>query len=80
MKITNNLKRYFFIAILVSVFTVDVYSQGPPPPPPSGHGENGNQEAGGGAPIGGGLFLLLGFGAAYGLNKAYQSGKESLEE
>ncbi len=59
-----------------------VFSQGPPNPP----GEDGNTQNnrnGGGAPIGGGLFILIGLGAAYGGKKIYnlyQEGKESLEE
>ncbi len=50
----------------ISLLSQDV----PPPPPAGGHGETGNQD--GGAPIGGGLFILLGLGAAYGGTKAYQ--------
>ncbi len=51
-----------------------------PPPPPENHGEEGNQNAGNGAPIGGGLFILLGLGAAYGAKKVYDIQKENLEE
>ncbi len=40
--------------------------------PPSDHG--------GGAPIGGGLFILLGLGAVYGGKKWYNHRKETLEE
>lgn len=53
-----------------------------PPEPPSGHGDTGNQNAGN-APIGGGLFILLGLGAAYGAKKVYTlyyEQKETLEE
>ncbi|MDP2722628.1 MAG: hypothetical protein Q8O72_07720 [Bacteroidales bacterium] len=50
-----------------------------PPPPPSDHGGNNNAPAGG-APIGGGLFILLGLGAAYGGKKLYDLRKESIEE
>ena len=60
----------------VSIFSQDV----PPPPPSGGHGQSGNQD-GGGAPIGGGLFILLGLGAAYGGfrgYKFYQEKKKSL--
>ncbi|PIQ31054.1 MAG: hypothetical protein COW63_08520 [Bacteroidetes bacterium CG18_big_fil_WC_8_21_14_2_50_41_14] len=52
----------------------------PPPPPPSDHGGTGNAPADGGAPIGGGLFILLGLGAAYGGKKLYDLRKESIEE
>ncbi len=50
-----------------------------PPPPPPGHGETGNVP-GGNAPIAGGLFILLGLGAAYGGKKLYDLRKENLEE
>lgn len=40
--------------------------------PPSGHG--------GGAPIGGGLFILLGLGAAYGGAKGYKYLKSDKDE
>jgi hypothetical protein len=52
----------------------------PPPPPDSGSNSSGNKLNGGGAPIGGGLFILLSLGAAYGGRKWYLHKKESLEE
>ena len=53
-------------------FSSNAFSQAGPPPPPNdaGHGAKGNQD-GGSAPIGGGLFILLGLGAAYGGKKLY---------
>ena len=58
------------------------YSQSAPPPPPSGdEGAGGtSDQRTGGAPIGGGLFILLGLGAAYGGKKLYDLRKEKLEE
>ena len=50
-----------------------------PPDPPGEHGQTDDQ-SGGSAPIGGGLFILLGLGAAYGGKKLYNSRKEALEE
>ncbi len=50
------------------------------PPPPGAHGQTTDQAAGGSAPIGGGLFILLGLGIAYGGRKLYQMKTESLEE
>jgi hypothetical protein len=50
-----------------------------PPNPPGEHGAQENQ-SGGSAPIGGGLFILLGMGAAYGGKKLYDYRKETLEE
>jgi len=52
---------------------------GGPPPPPGDHGGTGNSNAGS-APIGGGLFILMGLGAAYGAKKIYNIRKESIEE
>ena len=57
------------LVLIASITTLNVFSQGPPPPP-SGHGDIGNQ-SGGNAPIAGGLFILLGLGAAYGGKKVY---------
>ena len=51
----------------------------PGPPPPSEHGQGGNQAPGGAAPIGSGLVMLLGMGAAYGFKKIYNARKR-LEE
>ncbi|MDG1902329.1 MAG: hypothetical protein P8I80_08865, partial [Bacteroidales bacterium] len=64
----------------ITLIPFSAISQSSPPPPPSAHGESGNQSAGGGAPIGGGLFILLGLGAAYGGKKLYDMKKEDLEE
>ncbi len=47
--------------------------------PPADHGATVDQ-AGGGAPIGGGLFILLGLGVAYGGKKLYDKRKTTLEE
>jgi hypothetical protein len=80
----KNIKRAIAILSLticliapISLLSQDV----PPPPPAGGHGLTGNQESG--APIGGGLFILLSLGAAYGGTKAYkfyQKKKKSLLE
>lgn len=56
--------------ILLMVFCLTPTHGQPPPPPAGGHGAAGNQESGG-APIGSGLFILLGLGAAYGGKKIY---------
>ncbi len=71
----------FILTIVFSLFVYNGFSQGPPPPPSGvGHGASGNQN-GGSAPIGGGLFILLGLGAAYGGKKLYNlfDEKEELE-
>jgi hypothetical protein len=64
------------LVIIASVTTTNLLAQAPPPPPP-GHGSTGNQ-TGGNAPIGGGLFILLGLGAAYGGKKIYDIKKAVL--
>jgi len=76
-----NLLKKITLTILVIIgltFSADIFAQVPPPPPP-GHGETGNQ-TGGNAPIGGGLFILIGLGAAYGSKKLYDLRKNQLEE
>lgn len=55
---------FFFIGIAIHSVT------SAPPPPPANHGESGNQ-CGEGAPIGSGLFILLGLAGAYGTKKLY---------
>jgi hypothetical protein len=53
----------------------------PQPPPPSGHGQTGDAtpSGGGAAPIGSGLIIMLGMGAAYGSKKLYK-GWKNLDE
>ena len=77
MKILKKITLTILVIIGIT-FSFDLIAQVPPPPPPS-HGETGNQ-SGGNAPIGGGLFILIGLGAAYAGNKLYQSNKEDVEE
>jgi len=76
----KNKLKIFTIVLLVAGVTMissNLNAQtDPPPPPPSGHGEAGNQPPGGGAPIGGGLFILLGLGAAYGAKKLFGKKEE----
>lgn len=48
----------------------------PQPPPPPNHGGSGDAAPGGGmAPVGSGLVLLLGMGAAYGSKKLFKAWK-----
>ncbi len=64
------LKTFLALALLFSIQTVS-FSQPPPPPPPTiGHGAAANQP-GGGAPIGDGMFFLIGLAGLYGGKKLY---------
>jgi len=77
----NIIKMKKFIVIFLMAFSLlfwsnQIYAQSNPP---ADHGVASNQ-SGGGAPIGGGLFILLGLGAAYGGKKLYDKRKTTLEE
>ena len=63
------------LLIAGATFISSIAKADDPPPPPPGHGETGNVP-GGGAPIGSGLFILLGLGAAYGGKKIYDYKKK----
>jgi len=73
MKHTNKYISGFFVTLLFSgmlFFATPLFADSPPPPP--SHGQTGNvTPPGGGAPIGGGLFMLIGLAAAYGGKKIY---------
>jgi hypothetical protein len=72
MKKKKKINKILLIVLIIIAFTsIDIFAQGPGPPPPPGHGTTSNQE-GGRAPVGGGLFILLGLGAAYGGFKGYK--------
>jgi len=76
------MKKHILTLLFTIVFTLFAatgFTQPPPPPSGSGHGATGNQ-TGGNAPIGGGLFILLGLGAAYGGKKLYRMNAENLEK
>ena len=65
------LKAFIALTFLFSIHTVS-FSQPPPPPPlppGGGHGSGGNQP--GGAPVGEGVFLLIGLAGLYGGKKVY---------
>lgn len=67
----------FLLTFVFTLFALAGYCQ--PNPPGGNHGSSGNQN-GGNAPIGSGLFILLGLGAAYAGKKLYNMKKDSLEE
>jgi hypothetical protein len=70
-KAINNLLKVFAIFVFI-LFSYSAIVAAPPPPPP-GATSNTQGNKLGGAPIGGGLFILLGLGAAYGGRKLWQS-------
>jgi len=72
------MKKQITTILLTIALTLSVsngFTQPPPPPTGAGHGASGNQ-TGGNAPIGSGLFILLGLGAAYGGKKLYRLNSE----
>ena len=78
------MKKIFLILMVMAglqLGTNSLHAQTTPPGPPAGHGSSLNESPGGGsAPIGGGLFILLGLGAAYGGKKWYEHRKQALED
>ena len=75
----NQIITLIFTIVFI-LFAYNGFSQNDGPPDPGAHGETGDQPPGGNAPIGGGLFILLGLGAAYGGRKLYNMRDEKLEE
>jgi len=77
----KNLKIVIATVFATGLFFIanPILAQGPgePPPPPASHGSSGNQR---GAPIGGGLFILLGMAGIYGGYKGYKVWKEKRDE
>lgn len=74
MKIFSRITALIIMVGLLTISTTNVMAQaGPPPPPPAGgHGQTTNQlPEGGTAPIGSGLYLLLGLCLAYGSGRTY---------
>jgi hypothetical protein len=76
--------RNTILVITITFFLSLSFTSIAQPPPPPNSGSNNDENAlngdGGGAPVGGGLFILLGLGAAYGGRKLYQLRHENLEE
>jgi hypothetical protein len=69
-KYLNILKVCLCLTIFFSIHTVSLAQPPPPPPPSIGHGGNGNVP-GSGAPVGEGMFLLIGLAGFYGGKKMY---------
>lgn len=67
--------------LLIVIFLCLSYAVSAQPPNPNdSNNSSGNKLNGGGAPIGSGLFILLGLGAAYGGKKLYEMKKDRIEE
>lgn len=76
------MKKYFtaiIITIAFSLFVLVGNSQEPPKPPSGGHGQDGNQP-GGSSPVGSGMLILIGLGAAYGGMKLYKIREEIIDK
>jgi len=61
--------KFILTGLFILFLSIGIMAQGPPDPPGE-HGGDGDVP-GGNAPIGGGIFILLGLGAAYGGKKVY---------
>jgi len=70
------------LATLLLIVTCHSLPAQTPPPPNGGHNPttSGNNPVGTSAPIGGGLFVLLGAGIAYGAKKIWDRTTEQPEE
>lgn len=81
MKSIKIFKRMALLIFFIIIISLRVNAQIiVPPPPPDGHGSETDQlPEGESAPIGSGLFILLGLGAAYGGKKIYDA-REKLKE
>lgn len=79
--ILDNIRKILIIVIIL-LSTYSLKAQAPPPPGGAAGNENtsDNSQGGRGAPIGGGLFILLGLRAVYGGRKIYQFTKTDLVE
>jgi hypothetical protein len=70
MKLSYKILPFFVLFIIAASINTESIAQ-PPPPPPSGHSLTTDNPPGGGAPIGDGMFLLLGLAGLYGGSKLY---------
>jgi len=73
----NIIKTLLVISFLSAL---PLFSIGQSTDPGDPGGDPVGPPVGGGAPIGGGLFILLGLGAAYGGKKVYELNKKELDD
>jgi len=76
----SRILRSLFLATAIILTMSIVTMADQPPDPGSGGPGTGDLPVGGGSPIGGGLIMLLSFGIAYGVRKAYNIKKLHLNE
>jgi len=62
--------KIILAGIFILFLSFGIMAQDGPPDPPGEHGEEGDQPPAGAA-LGGGIFILLSMGAAYGGKKVY---------
>ena len=68
------MKKYLKLVIAISlIIGIHSISFAQPPPPNGGHGLANDQVPGGGAPVGEGMFLLIGLAGLYAGKKAINS-------
>lgn len=73
-------QKKFLRLFLINLFVIPAFILFAQPNDPPSNPGNASDGPVGGVPIGGGLFILLGLGAAYGGKKLYDMRKENLEE
>jgi hypothetical protein len=78
------MKNIFKIIVISLTFGlvmgITALSIAQPPDPPGSHGQGGNMPPGGGmAPVGSGMVILIGMGAAYGAKKIFRAYKNQEE-
>ena len=72
-------KLKYIIASLLIAFALSSFAQDDgPPEPPTEHGEQTDQGPGNRAPVGSGIFILLGLGSLYGVRKTLQLRSEKV--
>lgn len=77
----KNTLKFAATLMVVSLLSINACAQNPPPPNSGGGPTSGNTAVGGGnAPIGTGLFLLLGLTGAYVGKKVYDFKNGKMEE
>ena len=75
----KNIIRTFIVVSFLTLLPLLSTAQMMGPSDP-GNAPQGQPLGGGSAPIGGGLFILLGLGVAYGSKKVYELNKKELDE